>query len=253
MAALPGDGAEDLEELFEAAAAYVAAVAGGDSLTTETKLSLYGFYKQATCGPCDLQRPSFFDRKGRAKWAAWADLGNMSAPEAQAKYIALLTEASPEFLQQLQSDVQPKQKQAMGPVFSSLANEEPDSAGGGMAAESLHMRANEGDLAGVGSCLASGADIDGRDQEGCTALHWAADRGHLEVVEYLLDHGADVNARDYDGQTPLHYGALCENRQVCERLLRAGADASIQDSSGDTAAVAAPESWGEVWEVPQAQ
>ena len=31
-------------------------------------LKLYGLYKQATVGKCDVPCPSFWDRVGRAKW-----------------------------------------------------------------------------------------------------------------------------------------------------------------------------------------
>lgn len=46
---------------------------------------------------------------------------------------------------------------------------------------SLQLRASQGDAAEVQSLLEAGADVDGRDSEGCSALHWAADRGHTEV------------------------------------------------------------------------
>lgn len=62
--------------------------------------------------------------------------------------------------------------------------------------------------------LGSGASIDSRNEDGCTALHFAADRGQREVARLLIQHGADVNAVDSDGQTPLHYAALCQQQQV---------------------------------------
>lgn len=58
--------AEALDDAFEAAAAYVATATG--SLKNDVLLTLYGFYKRATAGPCDEDCPSFFDRRGRAKW-----------------------------------------------------------------------------------------------------------------------------------------------------------------------------------------
>ena len=64
----PDEQATDLDDAFEAAAAMVASVAGSDTLKTDALLQLYGLYKQATSGPCDTFRPSFFDRKARAKW-----------------------------------------------------------------------------------------------------------------------------------------------------------------------------------------
>lgn len=54
-------------------------------------------YKQATAGPCDTPKPSFFDRKGRAKWQAWADRGALSASQAQQQYVELLTRLAPDW------------------------------------------------------------------------------------------------------------------------------------------------------------
>jgi len=46
-------------------------------------------------GPCDVPKPSFFDRKGRAKWSAWADLGQLPGGEAQQRYVDLLSQLIP--------------------------------------------------------------------------------------------------------------------------------------------------------------
>jgi len=115
--------------------------------------------------------------------------------------------------------------------------------------ESLHIRASEGDVAGVQQLLKLGQSVDLRDDQGCTPLHWAADRGSeqvcslafsfvalllpkfclahtrfsifvksfllvLQVISILLAHGADINATDEDGQTPLQYAQLCDHQQV---------------------------------------
>jgi len=39
---------------------------GGDTLPQ--LFALYGLYKQATVGPCNVKRPSFIDVVGRSKW-----------------------------------------------------------------------------------------------------------------------------------------------------------------------------------------
>lgn len=53
------------------------------------KLKLYALFKQATAGPNAAPKPGMFDFVGGAKWAAWKELGGMSAAEAEKAYVAL--------------------------------------------------------------------------------------------------------------------------------------------------------------------
>ncbi|MBN3312036.1 ACBD4 protein, partial [Atractosteus spatula] len=53
----------------------------------DVMLRLYGLYKQATCGPCRLPRPGFWDPVGRYKWDSWKRLGNTSHSAAMTAYI----------------------------------------------------------------------------------------------------------------------------------------------------------------------
>lgn len=73
------------------------------------------------------------------------------------------------------------------------------------AALNNHMKISE-------MLIASGAEINGRNQDGGTALHAAAFLGRSEIVSMLLDKGANVNALNYRSESPLHnaqvdYGA----------------------------------------------
>lgn len=47
---------------------------------------------------------------------------------------------------------------------------------------SLHIRASLDDVSGVERMLKTGAQVNQRDDQGCTPLHWAADRGSQQVT-----------------------------------------------------------------------
>jgi peroxisomal 3,2-trans-enoyl-CoA isomerase len=53
----------------------------------ETKLKLYGLYKQSTTGVCSIPKPGLTDFVGRAKWTAWSSLGKMTQEDAEKQYI----------------------------------------------------------------------------------------------------------------------------------------------------------------------
>ena len=51
-------------------------------------LCLYGYYKQATLGDCNVPCPSgLFDFKGKRKWEAWNAHQGMKSEQAMAHYI----------------------------------------------------------------------------------------------------------------------------------------------------------------------
>ncbi|CAF4196354.1 unnamed protein product, partial [Adineta steineri] len=52
-----------------------------------TKLIFYGYYKQATIGPCKEPKPSVFNYIGRAKWEAWNSCQSMSKNQAMLAYV----------------------------------------------------------------------------------------------------------------------------------------------------------------------
>ncbi|THG07103.1 hypothetical protein TEA_022524 [Camellia sinensis var. sinensis] len=69
-----------------------------ESTTNESKLILYGLYKQATVGPVNTSRPGMFNMRDRAKWDAWKAVEGKSKDEAMSDYITkvkqLLEEAT---------------------------------------------------------------------------------------------------------------------------------------------------------------
>ena len=74
------------------------------------------------------------------------------------------------------------------------------------------------------------------DGDGITPLHWVAwNNTNPAVTETLLASGGDLEARNDSGRTPLHNAASNnENPAVIETLLAAGADPEAQTEFGDT-------------------
>lgn len=97
----------DLKSRFEKATNYVSKGYAKEQykdstkeLTNEEKLKMYAFFKQATVGKCSEkggERPGFFSFEAKAKYDAWAALGDMTADEAMNGYIATLSEMAPEW------------------------------------------------------------------------------------------------------------------------------------------------------------
>ncbi|GER34294.1 acyl-CoA-binding domain-containing protein 1 [Striga asiatica] len=270
----------ELDELFSAATAFVAATAADRAaakVSNDIQLQLYGLYKIATEGPCSAPQPSALKMTARAKCMlnhfseahetiftskvsdysdvrsrqAWQKLGTMPPEEAMENYIDIITELYPTWADGAASqkkkdegitDAQNAGSQGpMGPVFSSFIYEEE--SGSDLKMDAIHAFAREGDEEKLLKCIESGVPLNIKDSEGRTPLHWAVDRGHLNVTALLLDKNADVNAKDDEGQTALHYAAVCERSSIAELLLKHGADIDIKDNEGDTPRDLCESSW----------
>jgi len=58
--------------------------------TNNELLSLYGYYKQATCGNNKNKQPSLINFKGREKWNSWEKNKDMSVHNCEVEYIKLV-------------------------------------------------------------------------------------------------------------------------------------------------------------------
>ncbi len=58
--------------------------------TDQELLDLYGYFKQATVGDCNTDRPGMFDLKGKAKWDVWNSHKGMSKEAAEQAYIEMV-------------------------------------------------------------------------------------------------------------------------------------------------------------------
>ncbi|CAM6033998.1 unnamed protein product [Sphagnum compactum] len=64
-------------------------------LSDDTTLLLYGLYKQATVGPCNVPKPWSWNVIDLAKWTSWNQLGRMDSMEAMRLFIRTLEEEDP--------------------------------------------------------------------------------------------------------------------------------------------------------------
>jgi len=89
----------------------------------------------------------------------------------------------------------------------------------------LHYQRNIGSLKVL---IEAGADVNARNDWGFTPLYFEKDNGYIKL---LIDAGANVNARNEDGDTPLH---LCRDEYYVIELIEAGADMKIKNNYGST-------------------
>lgn len=96
------------------------------------------------------------------------------------------------------------------------------------ATKDLWHAASTGDVAGVKSALAVGADIEGIDfsenKNGRRALNYAALNNHADVIEVLLAAGANIESQNRTRFTPLHHAAEAGSIDAIKALLKHGAD-----------------------------
>eukprot|EP00808_Paulinella_micropora_P024855 g56495.t1 len=85
--------------------------------------------------------------------------------------------------------------------------------------------------------VAQGADVNSRDQSGCTALSLAAERGDVAVVRALaIELGAKVDSVDESGSTALFDAAWNDKLDVVQCLVtECGCNVNQADNQGKTA------------------
>jgi acyl-CoA-binding protein len=68
-----------------------------DDPSTETKLKIYGLFKQSTAGPCDdsVKVPGMFDPIGRSKYMSWKSYKDMPKDKAMKDYVSLINSLMP--------------------------------------------------------------------------------------------------------------------------------------------------------------
>jgi len=242
---------EELQAAFSAASDWVANE-GGQALSVQSKLELYGPFKQVNAGDAPDVRPRGIEAS--MKWDSWVKLKGRTRQEAMAIYVATLDRLCPIWAETSGADLtrkQPRHKpdggSSMGFAVSTMGQiGDPDQAGDtdetpiGVLCE---MIAN-GEVEGVCSVLDQAPSLAfQKDKAGMTPLHWAADRGEVRIAQKLVSMLESqpasailgcLNCKDDAGDTPLHYAVNTENVELARLLTRAGADPSIQNEDGDS-------------------
>ncbi len=97
--------------------------------------------------------------------------------------------------------------------------------------------AYNGHLAICRLLIDKGAQLEAKDDSGCTPLHEAACQGHVEIARLLCDRGADVEAQSYyGGWRPLHFAANNGHITVVKELIEErNAEINARDRGGGTA------------------
>jgi hypothetical protein len=88
--------------------------------------------------------------------------------------------------------------------------------------EGFWRAAQNGDVRGVQSALASNVDVNALDAKGHRALILAIAYGHVDIVRALLTHGANPNLPDAHGTTPLGAAHARGNFEILKALERSG-------------------------------
>jgi ankyrin repeat protein len=81
-------------------------------------------------------------------------------------------------------------------------------------------------------CIEVGANVNARNQFGCTPLHLASFRGRVDVVRVLLDAGAIVDATNTSGWTPLYRAIDNKRVDVAQLLIDRGGKVSNVELDG---------------------
>lgn len=105
----------------------------------------------------------------------------------------------------------------------------------------LHHAAKQNDVTRVIQLLATGEEIDVKDDSGATALLQATHANAVEVVRVLIEAGSDVNLKDKIQDSPYLYAGAHGHLEILKMMLAHGADLASTNRYGGTALIPAAE------------
>ncbi len=100
--------------------------------------------------------------------------------------------------------------------------------------EKFFRACRTGNVTVIRTLLASGIEVDARDENHLTGLIWAGRKGALESARVLLEHGAEIDLGDRRGRTALFHAATFGRCDLVRYLASAGANVNPVDCHGCT-------------------
>ena len=98
---------------------------------------------------------------------------------------------------------------------------------------SIHEAAKDGNIEAVKQHLATGIDVNTRNDYFETPLHGATTHGHKEMVELLIAKGSNVNSKDHKDITPLYGPTQNGHKEIVELLITKGSDVNAKAGFGE--------------------
>ena len=98
----------------------------------------------------------------------------------------------------------------------------------------INTAATAGDAEAVKEFLATGTEVNAKDEDSWTPLHYAAGGGQKEIAELLIAEGANTNVKDKLGDTPLQVAAYQGHKEIAELFIDNGADVNAKADNGKT-------------------
>jgi len=108
---------------FQAAAGFVKKNSDKVNVSDTQKLTLYGLFKQATCGTNKTPKPGVLGGfVKRAKWKAWSNFKSMSREDAAKQYVRVVRELAPDWIPPSQQKTQKESSAASSSSSSSSSS-----------------------------------------------------------------------------------------------------------------------------------
>lgn len=99
----------------------------------------------------------------------------------------------------------------------------------------IFAAARSGDVQSLKNILASGIDINSKNENGHSALMLAAYNGHFDATQFLLGQGADANSIDQSSNSILMGVIFKGHTAIFELLVQAGANLDYENRKKQTA------------------